>query len=64
MAKDVRKFVQSYNMSRQFVEQQQELLEETLVQEQIEYQPNKRRTDWSEYIEPDINDVGISDDEG
>lgn len=51
-------------MSRQFVEQQQELLEETLVQEQIEYQPNKRRTDWSEYIEPDINDVGISDDEG
>ncbi|KAL7583154.1 uncharacterized protein LOC111919493 [Lactuca sativa] len=64
MAKDVRKFVQSFNMSRQFVEQQQELLEETLVQEQIEYQPNKRRTDWSEYIEPDINDVGISDDEG
>ncbi|KAI3757453.1 hypothetical protein L6452_04990 [Arctium lappa] len=64
MAKDVRKFVQSFNMSRQFVEQQQELPEEALVQEQIESQPNKKRTDWSEYIDSDINDVGISDDEG
>ncbi|KAL4557686.1 hypothetical protein LXL04_035873 [Taraxacum kok-saghyz] len=63
MAKDVRKFVQSFNMSRQFVEQQQELLEETLDQEQIENQTVKKRTDWSEYIEPDINDVGIDDDE-
>lgn len=65
MAKDVRKFVQSFNMSRQFVEQQQDLQEEeTLDQEQIQNQPNKKRTDWSEYIEPDINDVGIDDDEG
>ncbi|KVI07233.1 hypothetical protein Ccrd_014410 [Cynara cardunculus var. scolymus] len=64
MAKDVRKFVQSFNMSRQFVEQQQELPEEALVQEQIETQPNRKRTDWSEYIDSDINDVGVSDDEG
>ncbi|KAI3798251.1 hypothetical protein L1987_33522 [Smallanthus sonchifolius] len=57
MAEDVRKFVQSFNMSRQFIEQQQE---ETLTKNQ----PNNKRTDWTEYVDPDINDVGIGDDEG
>ncbi|KAL8233346.1 hypothetical protein R6Q57_003124 [Mikania cordata] len=54
MAKDVRKFVQSFNMSRQFIHQPHD--SQTLVQQQTQ---NQKRTDWSEYI----NDFGIGDDE-
>lgn len=67
MAKDVRKFVQGFNMSRQFVEQQEEELreeieeEETLGHQQIQ---DRKRTDWSDYIDPDVNDTGIGDDQG
>ncbi|CAK9174164.1 unnamed protein product [Ilex paraguariensis] len=63
MAKDVRKFVQSFNMSRQFAHQQQEQLvdeeEETLAPstEKIDnhdHWKNKKvkRIDWTEYIDP------------
>ncbi|KAL6962566.1 hypothetical protein U1Q18_051960 [Sarracenia purpurea var. burkii] len=58
MARDVRKFVQSFNMSRQFAEEQR--LDETLIplQEETNTQPpsNRKRTDWSEYIDPEEND--------
>lgn len=65
MAKDVRNFVQRFNMSRQFVDQQQELRdEETLGQEEAEIESNSKRTDWTEYIDPDVNEFGIGDDEG
>lgn len=51
-------------MSRQFVEQQQELREEqTLDHEQIEIEPNTKRTDWSDYIDSD-NGFEIGDAEG
>ncbi|KAK9052457.1 hypothetical protein SSX86_029086 [Deinandra increscens subsp. villosa] len=64
MAKDVRKFVQTFNMSRQIME------EETLVQQPIENQQvlssTKKRTDWSDYIDhDDMNDSsGTGDDQG
>ncbi|KAL8234012.1 hypothetical protein R6Q59_020112 [Mikania micrantha] len=53
MAKDVRKFVQSFNMSRQFIHQPHD--SQTLVQQQTQNQ-NQKRTDWSEYMDPHMND--------
>ncbi|OVA17013.1 hypothetical protein BVC80_9041g6 [Macleaya cordata] len=63
LAKDVRKFVQNFNMSRQFTE---ESIKETLIspfEEEIDdhSQNNnnfqrKRRSDWSEYLDPNIED--------
>ncbi|KAJ0502534.1 hypothetical protein HanHA300_Chr11g0414011 [Helianthus annuus] len=68
MAKDVRKFVQTFNMSRQFVEQQQELREQqTLGHDHSEvhvHQPSNKRTDWSEYVDVEVNEFGSGDDEG
>ncbi|XP_021994127.1 uncharacterized protein LOC110890791 isoform X2 [Helianthus annuus] len=68
MAKDVRKFVQTFNMSRQFVEQQQELREQqTLGHDHTEvqvHQPSNKRTDWSEYVDVEVNEFGSGDDEG
>ncbi|KAM7514648.1 hypothetical protein LguiA_004231 [Lonicera macranthoides] len=61
MAKDVRKFVQNFNMSRQHADQQS-ANQQTLVpqSEEIDSQyqsnPKKMRTDWSEYIEPEENE--------
>ncbi|XP_057468731.1 uncharacterized protein LOC130757937 [Actinidia eriantha] len=54
MARDVRKFVQSFNMSRQFADQQP--IDETLapLPEDANNQRNKR-TDWSEYIDLEDN---------
>lgn len=59
MAKDVRKFVQSFNMSRQLAEQNQ-LLGEYEQNENLEIEDyqlpvansKNKRTDWSEYIDP------------
>ncbi|KAM0065082.1 putative MRN complex-interacting protein [Helianthus debilis subsp. tardiflorus] len=68
MAKDVRKFVQTFNMSRQFVEQQQELREQqTLGHDHSEvqvHQPSNKRSDWSEYVDVEVNEFGSGDDEG
>ncbi|XP_010261056.1 PREDICTED: UPF0544 protein C5orf45 homolog [Nelumbo nucifera] len=55
-AKDIRKFVQGFNMSRQFIENRDESLIQTL--EEID-DPNssnsscsrKRRNDWTEYLD-------------
>ncbi|XP_028061061.1 uncharacterized protein LOC114264573 isoform X1 [Camellia sinensis] len=60
MARDVRKFVQTFNMSRQFAQQQ--CPDETLAPspEHSSNQPlnnhNNTRTDWTEYIDPEDND--------
>lgn len=56
MAKDVRKFVQSFNMSRKCTDEQtkaDELLAGGVVDEdQLAYSPKrKRRSDWSEYLD-------------
>ncbi|KAA8522568.1 hypothetical protein F0562_013071 [Nyssa sinensis] len=68
MARDVRKFVQTFNMSRQFAEEQ--CRDETLVplSEEIDNQldpsnHNKRRTDWSEYIDPEDDRDGQVEEE-
>ncbi|KAL3504600.1 hypothetical protein ACH5RR_034441 [Cinchona calisaya] len=50
MAKDVRKFVQNFNMSRQFSEQNPILLDENT--ENLEIGGKQKRTDWTEYIDP------------
>lgn len=61
MAKDVRRFVQNFNMNRQHVDQQS-ANQQTLVpqSEEIDSQyqsnPKKMRTDWSEYIELEENE--------
>ncbi|KAI5654631.1 hypothetical protein M9H77_31818 [Catharanthus roseus] len=55
MAKDVRKFVQSINMSRQLAEQNPQFEEqETLETEDQSSSINRKqkRTDWSEYVDP------------
>ncbi|XP_076907823.1 uncharacterized protein LOC143564435 [Bidens hawaiensis] len=55
MAKDVRKFVQTFNMSRQ-IQFNQLLLyddDETLAQQHTETQSTKKRNDWIEYINAD-----------
>ncbi|XP_059630291.1 uncharacterized protein LOC132273336 [Cornus florida] len=70
MARDVRKFVQSFNMSRQFAQEQ--CTEQTLdpLLEQIDHHfdssnDKKRRTDWSEYIDPeDDHDNQIEEEQG
>ncbi|GMP46218.1 hypothetical protein CsSME_00014461 [Camellia sinensis var. sinensis] len=60
MARDVRKFVQTFSMSRQFAQQQ--CPDETLAPspEHSSNQPlnnhNNTRTDWTEYIDPEDND--------
>lgn len=63
MAKDLRKFVQSFNMSRKFTDEQDSLRLETPIptshsQTYVsigfeEDQQRKRRTDWSEYLDPE-----------
>ncbi|XP_043692336.1 uncharacterized protein LOC122642793 isoform X2 [Telopea speciosissima] len=56
LARDVRKFVQSFNMSRKFIEENVE--KETLSppplppKEEI-HNPTKRRSDWKEYLDPE-----------
>ncbi|KAF7140483.1 hypothetical protein RHSIM_Rhsim06G0093000 [Rhododendron simsii] len=57
MAKDVRKFVQTFNMSRCQFEQQRTNETLDLVPEHTDCQPRssndkKRRSDWSEYVDP------------
>ncbi|XP_052202809.1 uncharacterized protein LOC127808341 [Diospyros lotus] len=67
MAKDVRKFVQNFNMSRQCLEQS---VDQTLVSvpEDAANRPSpgdykRKRTDWSEYIDLEDNyDDRIADD--
>ncbi|XAR62235.1 hypothetical protein NMG60_11016922 [Bertholletia excelsa] len=61
MARDVRKFVQSFNMSRQFLEQQCVAEADTLdplPDDANNLSPSsykKRRTDWSEYVDSENN---------
>nr|XP_027095246.1 MRN complex-interacting protein isoform X2 [Coffea arabica] len=63
MAKDVREFVQSFNMSRQFAEQNvipadddKETLE---IEDKIPPNGKLKRTDWTEYIDPEEEDSEI-----
>ncbi|XP_022992686.1 MRN complex-interacting protein isoform X2 [Cucurbita maxima] len=56
MAKDVRKFVQSFNMSRKYADEQtkvDEIFDEEIVDEdQLDFnEKRKRRSDWSEYLD-------------
>ncbi|XP_047320435.1 uncharacterized protein LOC124924439 [Impatiens glandulifera] len=59
MAKDVRPFVQSFNMSRQFSDQnsRSETLDPVLDDSSIDQFPinHRKRTDWTEYIDPEEN---------
>lgn len=71
MARDVRKFVQTFNMSCQFAQQQQQqCANETLdpVLEQADNRPQSSHTktsDWSEYIDPkDDHDSHEEDEKG
>ncbi|XP_074369494.1 uncharacterized protein LOC141710897 isoform X2 [Apium graveolens] len=63
MAKDVRKVVQTFNMSRQLADQSQSLGfdEQTLASESPKQanldNQNKKRTDWTEYIDPEDEEV-------
>ncbi|XP_027150068.1 uncharacterized protein LOC113750269 [Coffea eugenioides] len=68
MAKDVRKFVQSFNMSRQFAEQNvipadddKETLE---IEDKIPPNGKLKRTDWTEYIDPEEEDSEIGENPG
>lgn len=68
MAKDVRKVVQTFNMSRQFSDQNQSLVfdQQTLASESpkqvnIDNQ-NKKRTYWTEYIDPEDEQVDNDND--
>ncbi|KAI3956518.1 hypothetical protein MKW92_048108 [Papaver armeniacum] len=61
VAKDVRLFVQDFNMSRQFNDQnnKQTLIEAAIGNESIQNNNTngclgKRRNDWSEYLDPEI----------
>lgn len=62
MAKDVRKVVQTFNMSRQFADQNQSLMshQQTLAStspnEDYTNNHNNKRTDWTEYIDPEDDD--------
>ena len=61
MAKDVRKFVQNFNMSRQLADQhsanQQTLVSQSEeIENEYQSNPKKMRTDWSKYIDPEENE--------
>lgn len=57
MAKDVRKFVQSFNMSRKYADEQKQVEEIVLVDGvivddgQLACSTRKRRSDWSAYLD-------------
>ena len=60
MAKDLRKFVQSFNMSRKFADQNQPF--DPPLEYDINFEdddggdmenPKKRRNDWTEYLDPE-----------
>ncbi|XP_057994658.1 uncharacterized protein LOC110641929 isoform X2 [Hevea brasiliensis] len=60
MAKDLRKFVQSFNMSRKFADDGQQHESLTSVTSPcdaglLEDQQRKRRSNWSEYLDPEEN---------
>ncbi|CAN1793887.1 hypothetical protein LINPERHAP1_LOCUS20143 [Linum perenne] len=54
MAKDIRLFVQSFNMSRKYADEQAPLEEHEVTQEEEARVSvsRKRRVDWSEYLDP------------
>lgn len=56
MAKDVRKFVQNFNMSRQLADPQALFPQSEEIESQYQSNPKKMRTDWSEYIDPEENE--------
>ncbi|KAF8411581.1 hypothetical protein HHK36_004137 [Tetracentron sinense] len=65
MANDVRKFVQAFNMSRHFSEENKD---QTLTLPSQEFDNNssihkKRRTDWTEFIDPDDDDDANQEEE-
>lgn len=68
MAKDVRKVVQTFNMSRQLAHQNQSLVfhQQTLVSESPKqvyfHNQNKKRTDWTEYIDPEDEEADNHND--
>ncbi|KAB2635333.1 hypothetical protein D8674_025867 [Pyrus ussuriensis x Pyrus communis] len=70
MAKDLRLFVQSSNMSRQFAQQtndqqqqqqQQRQEQDTLISSDCSYKTEKRRrNDWTQYLDPEDSDLGAN----
>lgn len=68
MAKDVRKFVQNFNMSRQFSDQQLDLAQhqepQTLDAEgRFPSNRNSKRTDWTEYLDFEDESVEKEDEQ-
>lgn len=56
MAKDVREFVQSFNMSRQISDQQRSLSDDApriVVDSPDKEEQKRKRNDWTEYIDND-----------
>lgn len=57
MAKDVRKFVQSFNMSRKSIDEEENLTVMVADGEEVggscSGNGKKRRSDWSEYLDPE-----------
>ncbi|KAK6160788.1 hypothetical protein DH2020_004169 [Rehmannia glutinosa] len=53
MARDVRKFVQNFNMSRQLSDQKQQLLSEEIetFNSQSDHSRKTKRNDWTEYVD-------------
>ncbi|XP_057974715.1 uncharacterized protein LOC131162355 isoform X2 [Malania oleifera] len=58
-AKDVRNFVQTFNMSRKFAEEEDRLpmvpLPEPIIGDRFSPDHKKRRSDWTEYLDPQDN---------
>ncbi|OMP12335.1 hypothetical protein CCACVL1_00033, partial [Corchorus capsularis] len=53
MAKDLRKFVQTFNMSRKFTDQNQPFDPESDIEADDPENQRKRRSDWTEYLDPE-----------
>lgn len=67
-AKDVRLFVQNFNMSRQFTDQLpvvgREETETLEIGEQNQSHRSYKRTDWTEYLDPEENAIENNEDSG
>lgn len=64
MARDVRKFVQNFNMSRQLSDQKESLSEELEAFDSPRDEQKRKRNDWSEYVDDQEDYCGKLDTNG